>query len=395
MRVLHLVPSIGPRSGGLGQIAPGLAQAQRALGLETAVWCLDLPVETDQEVRQWSWDIPIIPNPTVGPSAVGLSPMAERTAVSEIGERYTILHQHGIWMANSRVTKKWRRVFQRPTVVAPQGALEERALRRSNWKKRLALLGYERDNLRSASCVQATSQAEAAGIRRFGLRSPIAVIPNGIPADWLGSTGDAKRFRHLHSIPEDKRLLLFLSRLHPIKGLPLLFEAMAPIRQQLTKWILVVAGPAEGSHRHELERLSERLWISDLVRFVGPLFNTEKRDAFAAAELFILPTQSESFAIAVAEALGAAVPVLTTHGAPWNELETRRCGWWTAISVTAIRDALLEATRRHPKELAEMGKRGQALVAEKYTWDQVARQSLLLYEWLLKKREQPDFVMVE
>jgi glycosyltransferase involved in cell wall biosynthesis len=319
----------------------------------------------------------------------------EQAAASPLGATYDILHQHSLWLAHSRVTSGWRATFKRPTIVAPHGTLEEYILKRSVWKKRFASLAYQAKNLRLASCLHALSATEVVNIRDYGLRNPVAIIPNGISDVWLASSGDASRFRIKYSISSGKRVLLFLSRIHPKKGVPLLFEAMSSARSQLNDWHLVIAGPDERGHRAELEALSYRLGIEDMIQFVGPLFDEEKRDAFAVADVFVLPTLSEGSPISVLEALGAGVPVLTTYGTPWQELQTFRCGWWVEISVAAIQKALLEAAQNPRGELAAMGLRGQALVAEKYTWPRVAEKSLALYQWLLGRGEQPDFVVTE
>jgi len=370
MRILHIVASIRPESGGLRTVSLGLAQGQCTLGHEATIWCLDSPAEAAESASAWGFEGQLVSSAVLGPSMVGYSPVAERRAGSEAG-------------------------FGRPTVIAPHGTLEAYGLKRSAWKKRLARLWYERKNLRLASCLHASSKAEAISFRNFGLRNPIAIIPNGITDAQLHAAGEGARFRARYSIPPDKRLLLFISRLHPKKGLSLLFEAMALIREQLTNWHLVVAGSDEMGHRRELELLSERIGIRDLIQFTGPLFGSEKQDAFAATDVFVLPTHSEGFAIIVAEALGAGVPVLTTRGAPWEELRNHRCGWWVDVSTSAIQDALLDAIQRPRSELVQMGQRGKTLVAQKYTWSQVAGKSLMLYEWLLGLGERPDFVVTD
>jgi glycosyltransferase involved in cell wall biosynthesis len=156
--------------------------------------------------------------------------------------------------------------------------------------------------------------------------------------------------------------------------------------------LLIIAGPDELGHRAELEQLVEQLGIANWVRFVGPIFGPAKRDAFAAAEVFVLPSRTEGFGIAVAEALGAGVPVITTHGAPWPELETEQCGWWVPIDSAAMADALCGAVRLSAAELGAMGQRGQALISRRYTWSIVAQQSRQLYAWLLGSGDRPDFV---
>jgi glycosyltransferase involved in cell wall biosynthesis len=397
LNILHLTSSIGPTSGGLGSAVVGFAQEQRLLGHYPAIWTLDPPssvMDLTQANRLNPLDLSTYP--ILGPRQVGYSPTMEQAAKFTKGANYDVLHQHSIWLAVSRVTNLWRSTFSRPTIVAPHGTLEEFMLRRSRWKKQLALLAYEIKNLRGAACLHATSVSEAASFRHFGLVNPIAVIPNGISEEWLRNQGDGARFRAHFSLPSNRRLLLFLSRLHPKKGLPLLFEAMAQLRIELSEWFLVIAGFAEApGYQLELEQFAAKLGITEKVIFVGPLNGQEKRDAFDAADLFILPTHSENFGIVIAEALAAGVPVLTTRGAPWIELVTNKCGWWVDVTVDAVCNALQDAIHRPLQELKEMGQRGKALVEKEYLLSRVAEQTIQIYEWLLGRRRQPDFVIKE
>jgi glycosyltransferase involved in cell wall biosynthesis len=399
LSILHIVGSVGRLSGGLGPVALGLARQQLDAGNRVAIWTLDSPTELQtiavENKLARSQNCRLVGYPTVGPKRIGLSPAMEQAAISRRGEFYMILHQHNLWMANSRVTNRWRKTFERPTVIAPHGTLEKYALKRSAWKKKLATLAYESENLCQASCLHATSVSEALSFRRYGLRNPIAIIPNGVSETWINSVGDANHLRSRLALTPDRRLLLFISRIHPQKGLPFLFEAMSLIRQELADWCFVIAGPDEAGHRRELESLAQRLHLENMIKFIGPVSGDDKRDAFAAADLFILPTHSENFSIVVAEALGAGIPVITTRGAPWEELQTHDCGWWVDINVGAIKNALLEAIHRPPAELKEMGKRGKALVTDKYTWAQLAQKSIRLYDWLLGRAERPDFVVLD
>lgn len=397
LNILHVVNDGSVLAGGVGIVALEMFREQRNLGNNAAIWSIDSTNKHNQAVTQsileGQSDLTIFR--TLGPKFLGFSPAMEKTAVNKIGGGYQILHQHSIWLAVSRVTNNWRSKFDRPTVITPHGTLEGFALNRSNWKKKLALIAYEMKNLKSASCLQATAEEEAMSFRRFGLKNPIAIIPNGISEDWLQSDGDMQKFRERFSIQSDRRLLLFLSRIHPKKGLPMLLEAMAQLSNRLEDWLLVIAGPDESGHQHELEQQREKLGLSSRVIFAGPLHGAEKRDAFAAAEVFVLPTHSENFGIVIAEALGAGVPVITTRGAPWENLQTNKCGWWVDVSIDAIRDALLEATQCPKKKLITMGQRGRMLMSEKYAWPKVAEQSLQLYKWLLGQESRPNFVIID
>jgi glycosyltransferase involved in cell wall biosynthesis len=306
-----------------------------------------------------------------------------------------VVHQHGIWTGISRVTNIMRKVRGVATVVAPHGSLEKWALARSRWKKRIALSLYEKSNLKNASCLYACSNQEVGSFRDFGLKNPVAVIPNGISHSWIESSGDSNAFRLKFNLPPEKQLILFLSRITPIKGLPLLMDALDVVRENLKNWLLVVAGSDEFNHKTEVTNKIRELGLERYVRFVGLLLGQEKRDAFSAAEFFVLPTKREAAPVVVLEALGAAVPVLTTKGAPWENLAKHQCGWWTEISVEGLAEALSDALRSSPDRLRSMGVRGKELVLNKYTWSKSALMTVELYDWLLGRREKPDFVIVD
>ncbi|WCL51246.1 glycosyltransferase [Leptospira sp. GIMC2001] len=397
LNILHIVNDRWLLGGGVGSVAYEMFKTQRNLGNNTAIWSIDstnkYKIATNENTLEKQSGLKVFK--TLGPKSLGFSPAMERAAVNEIGGEYEILHQHSIWFAVSRVTNNWRIKFDRPTIITPHGTLEDFSLNRSSWKKKIALAFYEMKNLKSATCLQATAEEEALSFRRFALKNPIAIIPNGVSEDWLQSAGDMNKFRERYSILPSQRVLLFISRIHPKKGLPMLLDAMSQLPKRLEDWILVIAGPDESGHQHDLRRQSGELGLTNRVIFVGPLYGSEKRDALAAADLFVLPTHSENFGIVIAEALGAGIPVITTRGTPWESLQSHNCGWWVDVSTEAIRDALIDATQLPKEELVIMGRRGRLLMLEKYTWTKVAKQSLELYNWLLGRASRPNFVFID
>jgi glycosyltransferase involved in cell wall biosynthesis len=391
--VLHVTPFVGKASFGIGPVVLSIATSQRALGLQADIWCYDDKTEISQ--LQHSYDLgnqAIRSFPIVGPGRLGYSPVMERDIVAQAGS-YDVIQQHGIWTGVSRATNCYRAHNGKPTIISPHGSLDTWALRRSIWKKRLARFLYEGKNLHEAACLHALSKREAEGFRAIGLRNPIAVIPNGISETWLLSTGDASAFRRKHGLSEKAKILLFLGRITPIKGLPMLVRALSTLKQRLEDWKLVIAGVDEFSHQKEVQLLVEQLAMKPYVQFVGPLFDHDKRDAFAAADLFVLPSHSEGAPIVILEALESGIPVLATKASPWEDLVTYRCGWWSDISENAIADALEDAIQKPRDMLQEMGQRGKSLVQKRYTWSQVAEKTSLLYEWLLGRKKQPDFVI--
>jgi len=256
------------------------------------------------------------------------------------------------------------------------------ALAQAARKKRVAWHLYQRRDLASAALIHATSEAEVAEAQRLGVNVPIARIPNGVEIPepealppW--STAPVRR-------------ALFLSRVHPKKGLPSLIEAWAHVSPD--GWELAIAGPDEDGHQADVKQAAAQAGIGDQVKFIGPVADAAKWEVYRSADLFVLPTHSENFGIVVAEALAAGVPVLTTTGAPWSELETHRCGWWTEIGADPIATALTEATHLPTSTLREMGERGRQLVESRYAWSRAAEQMIEAYAWVFGGDSRPDFV---
>lgn len=392
LRVVHLSFSVGQRSFGLGAVALNLAKIQLRQGWDTQVWCLDAAAEVvaQPECQGFPMDR-VVTFPHWGPMFLGASWRLQRAAARDSGPNDTILHQHGIWTAVSAATRRWSK-HRRPAIVAPHGSLDPWAMRRSRWKKALALRAYEGENLRSASCLHALSMAEAEAIRRFGLRNPIAMVPNGISTSWLSSLGDPDAFRVRHSIPREKRILLFLSRITPKKGLPMFVECLRNAGNCLADWVFVIAGTDEFRHEEEVAALVNQYGLTKSVKFVGPLFGKEKRNAFAAADAFLLPSYSEGWPMVVLEALGAGVPVLTTTATPLPDLESVGAGWRVQPSTEPMMEALSNMLMTPRSVLQEMGARGRRLVVEHFTWDVAAARLCSVYSWLAGREPQPSFV---
>ncbi|MEN6582532.1 MAG: glycosyltransferase [Armatimonadota bacterium] len=396
MKILHLIPSVGRESFGLGPVALNLALEQMRLGCVVQIWSLDTP-----EDRQWASENSGFPVdlikvfPTRGPRRWGYSPALEHAITGLYGTAFDVIHQHGIWTAISRATCAWRKETSKPTCIVPHGSLKPWCLKKSTIKKKIAMVGYENRNFKDAACFHVLSATEMQDCRDFGLHNDMAIIENGVSWSWLNAVGDGNRFRNNHNIDIDKPIVLFLSRITPIKGLPMLFEVLKQLEHQVKGWLFLIGGVDEFNHQAECQQLVNAYGLSSIVRFIGPLFDDDKVDAFAAADLFILPSYSEGAPIVVLEALAAGVPVVTTKASPWSDLIKFQCGWWTDISSEGIAQAIKEATEKTREELSAMGENGKQLVSHKYMWQQSAEKTIALYNWLLSRSCQPDFVCNE
>ncbi|HEY0282936.1 MAG TPA: glycosyltransferase [Rhizomicrobium sp.] len=356
MRIFLAATSLSPHYGGPAVSVSRLALALCGAGADVGLWAQDGSALTTA-----------LPPQQLPRGLTRLSGSAP-----EALKRFTpdILHDNGLWLRHNHrlASLASRRGLAR--LVSTRGMLEPWARSHKKWKKDLAWAFYQRRDLSSAKAVHATAAREAENLARLNLGVPVHTIPNGVDIPELPgrkSTGT--------DVPH--RTAVFLGRLYPVKGLPLLVEAWNRVRPE--GWRLVLAGPDEAGHRAELEALIENAGLTGTITFAGPLAGPAKSQFLASAELFILPSYSESFGMAVAEALAHGLPVLTTSGTPWPMLHRRGCGWTVDATVDGIAEGLSEATSHDSNTLAAMGAKGRAWVASEFGWQGVAMQFLALY----------------
>lgn len=297
-------------------------------------------------------------------------------------EGIEILHDHGLWLPTNRAAVGVARAKNIPLVVSPRGMLESWAIAHRGWKKRIAWALYQKRDLAVARAFCATSLAEAGSIRAWGFRQPVAVVPNGVALPPL---------RQRESGSREWRTALFLSRIHPVKGLLSLVEAWKAARPH--DWRVTIAGPDEGGHRRTVEEAVASASLDHLFDFIGPVGNGAKTELFRCADLLILPTLSESFGVVVAEALAHGVPVITTTGSPWPGLVEHGCGWWVRPEAGELASAIREATGLSDTERESMGARGRMWMEREFSWPSVAQRMRSVYEWMLHGGGRPECVI--
>ena len=195
------------------------------------------------------------------------------------------------------------------------------------------------------------------------------------------------------SFAERRRLLLFVGRVYPVKGLDLLIKAWARLKRQgrAGAWHVLCVGPDQAGHMGELEALARRLGVTtqrasladaeraDLT-FSGPLYGEAKDAAYRAARAAILPSYTENFGGVVPDALAFGLPALASQATPWAILDETRCGATFALDDAALAEALADLLAQPDEALQAMGERGRALVRERYAWPAVGRALAATYE---------------
>jgi glycosyltransferase involved in cell wall biosynthesis len=360
MRVLITATSLHAAYGGPAFSVSQLAGALAASGLEIGLWAADGSA----------------PDTDLLPASAKVCRLAGplKQAVRDLAP--DLLHDNGLWLAHNHRAAELAASLGIPRVVSTRGMLEPWAIRHKGLKKQVAWRLYQRRDLERAAAVHATADTEAANLRALGLGAPIVTVPNGV--DLPETPPPAAPPQH------NARTALFLGRIYPVKGLPMLIEAWAKVRP--ANWRLVIAGPDEAGHQRLVEDAVAAASLRNAVSFVGPMFGEAKAAWLREADLFVLPSHSESFGMAVAEALAHGTPVLTTTAVPWPALEQHRCGWRAAPNADALAATLRLALDCDAATLAGMGAAGRAFVASTLGWERIAAQFVSLYQRLIQTR---------
>ena len=365
MHVIHIIRDLDAASGGPSRSVPALAAAQSDLpGLRVSVVFGDrgnpladlgtstaefLPVESDigSQINVAS-DVP-------GP---------------------TVLHLHGLWDPLMHKAARFAQGQEMPYTVSTRGMLADWALSHKALKKKIGWWLYQRRDLKQSQCLLASSQFEEESIRRLLPGHRIEVIPNGCHERPEITTAEIE-------LPQNsaKRWALALGRLHPVKGYAELIDAWARVKPE--GWSLAIAGPDEDGYRSVIEQRIRSLGLEGQVILPGEVGDIEKWSLLDQCELFIAPSHTENFGMAIAEALQSGKPVLTTTGTPWQELQDFECGWWVAPEVQAISHGLRQATEMPPEVLRQMGDRGRQLIQEKYSWAVIAERTVDVYRSIM------------
>ncbi|MBX3327292.1 MAG: glycosyltransferase, partial [Nitrospira sp.] len=268
------------------------------------------------------------------------------------------------------------------------GMLDPWAIRHSYWKKQIAAVMYEYRHLANAACLHALCEPEADAIRRYGLTTPVCVIPCGIDLPLLS----------LDSSPRREKVLLFLGRLHPKKGLMNLLAAWREVkyvaRSIAAEWTLWIAGWDQGNHEADLQRYCAEQELQSSVRLLGPKFGREKESAFRLADAFVLPSFSEGLPVSILEAWSYGLPVLMTSAC--NLPQGFETGSAVRIDSTpsGIMHGLLSLMTMSNKERSQMGMHGRRLVEQDFSWASHAERMSSVYSWMSGEGAKPECVLV-
>lgn len=369
LRIALATAQLSRLSGGLAESVPILAAALREAGAEAAI----LGVRDRRAPPEGGFAGPHVhAHEPLGPRVFGA---ARGFAASFARLRPDVIDTQHLWMFPSLAALRRHRRAGTALVVTPRGMLDPWAVRRAGVKKRLVRLWFEDAHLAAARCLRALNPAEAAAIRAYGYRGPVFTVPNAVPLPpEPGPPGEAPR------------TLLFLGRLDPKKGIAELIDAWAIMTREgaAAGWQLQVTGAGPQDYVAALRRRA-----GDGVVFTGDLRGEAKAESFARASAFILPSLSEGLPMSVLEAWASARPVLMTEAGNLPEGFAARAAVRIGTEPSRLAREIGEFLALPPERLAEMGARGRALVADRFTPDAMAAAMLRIYRWAAGRGEAP------
>ncbi|MBX3387829.1 MAG: glycosyltransferase [Phycisphaeraceae bacterium] len=398
MRILHVTYSLAADQGGPTMVTTRVASAQSGLGHEVTILTrASAGKETELPPIAGSARVKI---ERIAPSSVAakVSGRDSRPRLRELIARHDVVHVHNIWDPILIHAVNEARRQKKPVVLSPHGILTRWALSEKRLKKAIAMRLLYRRAIDKVSMVHALSSFEREEMEVFGFRGPVVVVPNGVFLEEIDPLPEAGEFRsalnskyfslngELNCPPPTPSLregvsepfVLFLSRLHPIKGLDILVDAFAATLKRVPNGRLVIIGPDFGMEAPIREQAA-RLGIADRVHLTGPIFGRGKYEAMVDCACFCLPSGHEAFSVAIAEAMACRACVVISPECHLPEAAEEGAGLVVERSAARLADALEKVLRDEAMRRA-MGERGRKLVEERFTWEKVAEALVEAYQ---------------
>ena len=378
LKVVHTIPSLKTQAAGPSYSVVRLCQSMNALGIQNSLFALD----DDKRSAEHNF-VQLFPE-GVGPRRLGRCPkMRDEIWRLANQNQLDLIHNHSLWMMPNVYPGEIARKKGIPLLIAPRGTLSSYAFKSGSWIKKIFWPLVQKPVLTEAHCFHATAFHEYEDIRAMGFKQPVAIIPNGIDVP-------AKK----EEKSPDSRVVLYVGRLNPIKGLEVLLQSWQKVSLTHTDWSLKLVGPDNNGYLAKLQKIASDL---DLKRceFIGPVYGSNKYRMISAADLLVLPSFSENFGVVVAEALASSTPVITTFGTPWTDLPNKKAGWCVEANVTGITEGLNLAMDCDRSTLQKMGEKGKVWMDRDFSWSSVSKKTFETYSWIIDGGEKPEHVFID
>ena len=381
MNVLHVISGLAKIHGGTSEVVPRLCEALHEQGENVRILTCEFGELSGAAIRahKAGVDVRVYERTGIRGKALRYSEQM-RMEIDEQVRWADIVHLHGLWQWPCWMTglAAWRN--KKPYVMMPHGFLKPESLKISKWKKRIIGRICERPLLNRANGVVATSQSELDCICQYGINRPSHIMPIGLDVDL---------YRHAERGGGKKcKTLLFFSRISPVKGLDMLADAWGHIQRDGggVGWKLLIVGPDDRGYTNVIKRFYAEKCPSGTYELREPVYGDDKYRLLSSVDAAVLPTRSENWSIAVAEAMASELPVVCTKGAPWECLNGAHAGWWVDVSIEGVEQGIRELINLDDKQRLQMGRNGRLWVEENLAWPRIAKDMIDFYKNILSNQ---------
>ncbi|MBD2001057.1 glycosyltransferase [Leptolyngbya sp. FACHB-541] len=400
MKILHVIPGLSPALGGPPQVALNLVKSLRDLGVDAEIATtnfdhphpLDVPLNQRVDYTFGSDSSDSVPVWFLPFNPPALKEFIFSKALTDWCWKhipnYNVLDNHYLFSYAPTCAAAIARWHRTPYTVRVMGQLTPWALAQSRLKKQLYSTLIERHNLNAAAAIHCTTHQEAAEVRHFGIKAPTVTLPLGVHAPAPNPEARSQ-LRAQYQISTDTPVILFLSRLHYKKRPELLLQTLHQLKQQNYQFHLLIAGTGEPDYVQQLKQSTASLGLTDNVSFTGLVLGAEKDRLLQGSDLFVLPSYSENFGIAVAEALICGLPVVITPGIQIaSDVATAEAGLVVEGAEKPLGEAIAQLITS-PKLRQELGERGRDFAKSQYSWCTIAQNLIPAYETIAKQKRRP------
>lgn len=370
MKIISVIESIDDTYGGPASSLPNLLNALCEIeAVEADIYSV---YRYEQEENHYidKYGLNWIQSPQFGPNKLKISLTLFLKLFRNV-KQGDVIYSNNLWNFCALIPYLISRIKRVKHVVAIRGSLYDWSLSQGKIRKKIAWHCFQKKALDRASLIHVTCDDEAIAVRKLGITAPLALVSHGIDYCSFSTLPSVSISQKKLNLSESKRYFLFMSRLHEKKGLDILIDVWDKISKDHKDWCLLVAGPDYSDYATRLSHLADK--IPGQVEYLGMLKGEERLSALSASEFFVLPSYTENFGVAIGEALASGLPVITTTGTPWSEINTINCGFCIDLSSENFEKALNNMLNSSEEELAIKSVKARELIKNNYSWDKQAK----------------------
>jgi glycosyltransferase involved in cell wall biosynthesis len=386
MKILHVIANLAPRYGGPSKACWEMARAVAQLGHQVSIYTTNqdgpgvLPVPTGGPV--WRDGVEVRYFPIQPPRFWGASwPLAR--ALRQAIPAADLVHVHNLYLFHDLACSRYCRVFGVPYLIQPHGTLDPFIYRRHRRRKRLMEWAFQDRALKGADAVLFTTAEERELAAPFTFGTPGVVVPLGLDLEEFAELPQPGEFRRRHPEIGAKQIILFFGRINFKKGLDIVARAFGSVARRRQDVHLVIAGPDNEGWGGRVRTWLAAEGVEARTTFTGMVLGPERLAVLRDAGLFVLPSYSENFGLAVIEAMAAGLPVIISHRVNlWREVKDAGAGRVIPCDPAALADQIMDLLD-HPEAAAALAHNGRSLVEASFQWPRIAQRLAEAYSRII------------